>query len=234
MAPWLKAWTAFAFMKDKEGNYRNLGTNRSFAFLFPTIDQHTTTSHWFLKFRNAYLANRNRSRDTHDRGSNQVCRRNSKIDVSSHNRTGNSGKTGGHTQIWIYRLAVQKSCNWLTKFGPGHDWRQDQWDIWLWIKITHDQHKAWQDKQTLLQRLVRDTFPICPSRLTLSNPRRGSGDDGLGTRYVHELEEEPSTERAKPIILMDQNLDSQVLYNPLHYTHVIHHLDKGNEENDGP
>jgi hypothetical protein len=51
-------------------------------------------------------------------------------------------------------------------------------------------------------------------RLALADPGRAGGDDGLGTGDVHGLEEEPG----------------KVLDDPLHDTHVVKHLHKGDEE----
>ena len=73
-------------------------------------------------------------------------------------------------------------------------------------------------------------------RLALTNKRRGSSDDSLCARDVHDLEEEPGAAVRSSIsrTLRGRNRRySQAFDEPLHDTEVVHHLHEGNEEDDG-
>ena len=70
-------------------------------------------------------------------------------------------------------------------------------------------------------------------RLALTDERRCSSDNCLGTRHIHGFEEEPC---ARPpsisITCLEDGENLQSLDDPLHDTEVVHHLHECNEEND--
>lgn len=121
-----------------------------------------------LGLGNDHLGGSNRSRDRHDGGSDKVGGRDTHLNVSQEDGTGNGRETGGQD---------------LEDLGVGHE-----------IKEALDKNGV----------------------LALADERRSSGDDGLGTRDTHELEEEPS----------------ELSDGPRHDTEVREKNDESNEEDD--
>lgn len=70
--------------------------------------------------------------------------------------------------------------------------------------------------------------------MTLSNPRRSRGYNGLCTGDIHKLEEQPcANDGNETPDCFNRNRHAQVADDPLHNSEVVHHLYEGDEEDDG-